>query len=143
MNEFGFRIIRALGFGICIITGLSLFHAPHQTIVAAAVAIAFLFVLNILTYWAALASALILITGCLAFATGVTFDSSSFADLKGRAGDIFVSLDTSPQTSASSQAGVGSVAQKLATLKDACDKELMSKEQCEATRTKIVGELTK
>ena len=142
MNEFGFRIIRAIGFGICVITGLTLFHAPHQTIVAATVAVAFLFILNVLTYWAAMVSALVLITGCIGFATGVTFDSASFADLKDRASHV-IARDEASQSPASAKGGLDLVAQKLSTLKDACDKGLMSKEQCEATRVKLVSDVAK
>ena len=149
IEQFITRILRAVGFAIAAAVGLTLIGFDNTVVVTLSVVIAFLFVLGVLTYWAATCAALLLIWGALV-SVGMLPDASyvSAWGTKARAvtehaiTDFQAGKPLIPPVAATAEPA-NPLAKKLSDLKEACDKGLMPKDECDAARAKITEELLK
>jgi hypothetical protein len=141
--ESSHRILRAIGFGAATVVGLHFAGFQPVAVMSIAFVIGVLFLLNVMTYWASTVAALALIWGGLVAAGiapgAVPLEKQTLAML----GSLKFNSSGSPLAQAAPAATNETLAQKLADLKEACDKGLLSKDECEASRAKIVGEFEK
>lgn len=143
MEEVAFRFFRAIGFGAAAAAGLYFAgYAPFTAALLACV-VAALFVLNILTYWAGTIAALLLVWGALVV-VGIAPGVESVAALGNKAIGVVTGLKAKSDAAAPIlPTGDETLAKKLESLKETCDKGLLTKNECEAAKAKIMSDFTK
>ncbi len=146
-DEFGHRLLRAIGFAFAAGLGIHLLGLPVTVVFSAVFGVAILFLLNIITSFAATFSALACVFGFTAFAMGVTADQASLEKLKTVLAENLEIHAAAPLQAAAPLEAVGrntddSLTNKLSKLKEACDKQLMSKEECDAAKAKLIAGFT-
>ncbi len=141
IEQLFYRILRAVGFAAAAAVGMHWGGFGVGPILTVASVITVLFLLGILQYGAAVGAALLLIWGGLV-TLELAPDANALAFWKKQAQDAAVQklpeLAKAVASPSPAAADPGSLSKKLADLKDSCDKGLLTKDECDALRAKIV-----
>jgi hypothetical protein len=147
------RFFRAAGYSLAAVAGLFLAGASNAAIISIAAIIAVLQLLNVLTYWASISAALLIVWGGLT-AAGITPGAYSIMPLKNHIIEMANEARSKEEKSIASTSSVVAdtgpaaktdtlLATKLEDLKNACEKKILSPEECNTTRAKLLADFTK
>jgi hypothetical protein len=159
------RFVRAAAYSLAAAVGLFLVGAGFNVIVAISAVIALIQLLNVLTYWASIGAALLLVWGGLT-AAGITPGAHSVGPLAERlaamannarsqasappvednaakAPPVAGSAATATDPAAIKSDAIPKLTQKLEDLKAACEKKVLSEDECTSTRAKIIADFSK
>jgi hypothetical protein len=155
------RFLRAAGYSLAAAAGLFMVGAGFNVIIAISAVIALIQLLNVLTYWASIGAALLLVWGGLT-AAGIMPGAPQLGPVASRlatmanaarsqaaaplaADDV---AKTPPVANSTAPVAIESdlnltLTQKLEGLKTACEKKVLNADECASARAKIVADFSK
>jgi hypothetical protein len=159
------RFLRAAGYSLAAAAGLFMVGAGFNVIIAISAVIALIQLLNVLTYWASIGAALLLVWGGLT-AAGITPGAPQLGPVANRLAEMANAARTQASApmavdgAAKAPSAADSVAnptappaaegdatltltQKLEGVKTACEKKVLTADECISARAKIVADFAK